>query len=434
MTARRTRTPRKRPTLHAPPLPPPPTHLPRLPPAMRSRAALGLTAAAAQGRFQLQACTDCGAVQYPPRETCHRCLSDRLPWTDQSGTGELIAETTVHLSQDAYFRERVPWRVGMVRLDAGPTLIAHLPAAGPAAPARVRVAAKLDKSGQGVLVAFPTDEVISMTDDRQLREMTCDPKGARVLVTDGETAVGQALVRRLLAAGAEWVWVGHGRSRKKSAGSVELASLPRVAMQPLDLTDSSSVKRLAGEIGNQVDILINSAEVHRPYGVAARSGNSARKNIAARSAVDDARAEMDINYFGLLHLAQEMGPALRSRAANSPARPVAWVNLLSIYALSNYPPHGTFSASKAAALSLSQCLRAEMRASGVRVINVFPGAIDDEWSETLPPPKLAPDSLAKAVVGALKDGVEEVYPGDVAQEWLLKWQENSKILDRELSA
>ena len=26
---------------------------------------------------------------------------------------------------------------------------------------------------------------------------------------------------------------------------------------------------------------------------------------------------------------------------------VAWVNLLSIYALSNYPPHGTFSASKA---------------------------------------------------------------------------------------
>jgi NAD(P)-dependent dehydrogenase (short-subunit alcohol dehydrogenase family)/uncharacterized OB-fold protein len=389
---------------------------------MRSRAALGLTAAAAQGRFQLQVCADCGTVQYPPRETCHRCLSDRLPWTDQRGAGELIAETTVHLSQDAYFRERAPWRVGMVRLDAGPTLIAHLPAAGAAAPARVRVGAKLDKSGQGVLVAFPIDEVITMAADRQLREMTCDPKGRKVLVTDGQTAVGQALVRQLLAAGAEQVWVGHGKSWKKSPRCVKLAALPRVAMQPLDLTDSKSVKHLAGDIGGQLDILINSAEVHRPYGIAARTG------------IDDARAEMDVNYLGLLRLAQEMGPAMKARGADVPAGPIAWVNLLSIYALSNFPPHGTFSASKAAALSLSQCLRAEMRPSGVRVINVFPGPIDDEWSEALPPPKLTPDGLANAVVGALKDGVEDVYPGDVAQEWLLRWRENPKILERELSA
>jgi NAD(P)-dependent dehydrogenase (short-subunit alcohol dehydrogenase family)/uncharacterized OB-fold protein len=426
MTPRLTRAKRKR-LLHTP-WPPLPTHLPRLPPAMRSRAALGLTAAAAQGRFQLQVCADCGTVQYPPRETCHRCLSDRLPWTDQSGTGELIAETTVHLSQDAYFRERAPWRVGMVRLDAGPTLIAHLPAAGAAAPARVRVGARLDKSGQGVLVAFPIDEVITMAVDRQLREMTCDPKARKVLVTDGQTAVGQALVRHLLAAGAELIWVGHGKSWKKSPGCVELAALPRVAMQPLDLTDSESVKHLAGDIGGQLDILINSAEVHRPYGISARGG------IGARSGIDGARAEMDINYLGLLRLAQEIGPAMKARGADGPAGPIAWVNLLSIYALSNFPPHGTFSASKAAALSLSQCLRAEMRPSGVRVINVFPGPIDDEWSEALPPPKLTPYALANAVVGALKDGVEDVYPGDVAQEWLLRWQENPKILERELSA
>jgi NAD(P)-dependent dehydrogenase (short-subunit alcohol dehydrogenase family)/uncharacterized OB-fold protein len=432
MTPRLTRARHKRP-LHTR-LPPLPSHLPLLPPALRSRAALGLTAAAALGRFQLQVCSDCGSVQYPPRETCQRCLSDRLSWTDQSGAGELIAETTVYLSQDAYFRERAPWRVGMVRLDAGPTLIAHLPAAGATAPMRVRVAVKLDKSGQGVLVAFPAHEVITMTDDRQLREMTCDPKGRKVLVTDGETAVGQALVRHLLAAGAEQVWVGHGKSWKKAPGCMEIAALPRVAMLPLDLTDSKSVKNLAGGIGGQVDILINTAEVHRPHGAATHSGASARSGIAACRGIDDARAEMDINYFGLLRLAQEIGPAMKSRAADAPAGPIAWVNLLSIYALSNFPPHGTFSASKAAALSLSQCLRAEMRPSGVRVINVFPGPIDDEWSEALPPPKLTADALAKAVVGALKDGVEDVYPGDVAQEWLLRWRENPKILERELSA
>jgi short-subunit dehydrogenase len=113
---------------------------------------------------------------------------------------------------------------------------------------------------------------------------------------------------------------------------------------------------------------------------------------------------------------------------------VAWVNLLSVYALANFPPHGTFSASKAAAHSLAQCLRAEMRPAGVRVANVFPGPIDDEWNQLLLPPKVAPEALARAVVSALRDGVEDVYPGDVAQEWLERWRENPKALERELSA
>jgi short-subunit dehydrogenase len=113
---------------------------------------------------------------------------------------------------------------------------------------------------------------------------------------------------------------------------------------------------------------------------------------------------------------------------------VAWVNLLSIYALSNYPPHGTYAASKAAALSLSQCLRAEMRSAGIRVINLFPGPIDDEWNQLVPPPKITPASLASALVRALRDGVEDVYPGDVAQEWLARWRDDPKVLERELAA
>ena len=122
--------------------------------------------------------------------------------------------------------------------------------------------------------------------------------------------------------------------------------------------------------------MINNAEVHRAFGIAARRGT------------DVAKAEMDINYFGLLRLAQEFGPALKGRSADGVTHAAAWVNLLSIYALSNYPPHGTFSASKAAAHSLAQCLRAEMRPTGIRVINVFPGPIDDEWNQNLPPPKV----------------------------------------------
>jgi NAD(P)-dependent dehydrogenase (short-subunit alcohol dehydrogenase family)/uncharacterized OB-fold protein len=397
------------------------TRQPLMPPGTRSRAALGLTAAAALGRFELQVCADCGAVQYPPREVCSRCLSDRLRWREQTGLGELLATTTVHLSHDPFFRERVPWRLGMVRLDAGPTLVVHLHGGCAPPPGRVRVGARLDKSGQGVLVAFPIDEVSNMADDRQLRDMTCDPKFRKVLVTDGKSEVAQAVVRAVINAGADLVWVGYAEPWKRSSGFAALEALAPVTLVPLDLTDSRSVKQMAAEIGGKVDILINTAEVHRTQGIASRNG------------VDTARAEMDINYFGLLRLAQEFGPVMRSRGADGQSSATAWVNLLSIYALSNYPAHGTFSASKAAAFSLSQCLRAEMRPSGVRVINVFPGPIDDEWNQTLPPPKLSPAALAKALVRALADGIEDVYPGDVAEEWLARWQESPKTLERELS-
>ncbi len=397
------------------------TRQPILPPWQRSRVALGMTAAAAEGRFELQVCHACGTTQYPPREACVRCLSTELQWRERSGAGELIAQTLLQHSHDEYFRERVPWRLGMVKLDDGPTVVVHLHGDVPAPSSRVRVGARLDKAGMAVLVGFPDEDVPNMADDRQLREMTCDPKFRKALVTDGKTATGQALVRALAAAGADIIWVGHAEPWKKLPGLEELGELPQVTLLPLELTDARSVRELAAQIGGKVDILVNNAEHHRAHGIASRHGT------------DVAQAEMEINYFGMLRLAQEFGPAMRSRGADGQSSAVAWVNLLSIFALSNFPAHGTFSASKAAAHSLSQCLRTEMRPGGVRVINVFPGPIDDEWNQSLPPPKLSPEALARAVVGALQDGIEDVYPGDVAQEWRARWQESPKVLERELA-
>ncbi|MGO4390111.1 SDR family NAD(P)-dependent oxidoreductase [Variovorax sp. M-6] len=394
-----------------------------LPPWARGRVALGITAAAAEGRFELQTCEDCGAVQYPPREACHKCLSPHLHWREQGGEGELLSSTTLHHSNDLFFRERLPWRLGLVHLDAGPTLMVHLHGEVGEAPARVRVGARLDRAGQAVLIGFPNEGSAHMADDKMLREMTSDPKFRKVLVTDGKTEVGQAIVRALVKAGADIVWVGHAEPWKKMGdGLDDISALPQVTLVPLDLTNGRSVTELAGEIGGKVDIVINNAEVHRSFGIGARRGT------------DVAKAEMDINYFGLLRLAQEFGPALKGRSADGVTGATAWVNLLSVYALSNFPPHGTFSASKAAAHSLAQCLRAEMRPAGIRVINVFPGPIDDEWNQHMPPPKLGAGALANAIVKALRDGVEDVYPGDVAQEWLERWRDNPKILERELAA
>jgi NAD(P)-dependent dehydrogenase (short-subunit alcohol dehydrogenase family) len=259
-----------------------------------------------------------------------------------------------------------------------------------------------------------------MADDRMLREMTSDPKLRKVLVTDGKSATGQALVKAFVEAGADIVWAGIAEPWKMPPGFEQIAKLPNVTVVPLDLTQARSVEELAGSIGGKVDIVVNNADVHRSHGIGDRRG------------LESARAEMDVNYFGLLRLAQSFGPALRARAAEGSVPAAAWVNILSIYALSALPGQGTFSASQAAAFSLSQTLRAEMRHAGIRVVNVFPGPVDDEWTQLIPPPKLAPAALARAVVKALKDGVEDIYPGDVAQDLFSKWQDSAKVLEREM--
>ena len=133
------------------------------PPSFRSRAALGLTAAAAAGRFELQVCRSCGAVQYPPREACHRCLASVLEWCLQPGGAELLSETTLWHSHDEFFRSRLPIRLGLVRLDSGPTAIVFLDDGVAAAPGRVRVDARLDRAGQGVLVAFADGAAVRPT-------------------------------------------------------------------------------------------------------------------------------------------------------------------------------------------------------------------------------------------------------------------------------
>jgi NAD(P)-dependent dehydrogenase (short-subunit alcohol dehydrogenase family)/uncharacterized OB-fold protein len=390
---------------------------PTLPPASRSRVALGLTAFAAQGRLALQVCRDCGTVHYPPQEACRQCLSLRLAWRPQDGAGELVSDTVLRHSNELYFRTRVPLRLGSVRLDAGPTALAFVHEACPAPPARVRLRAALDRAGAAVLAALPDDEVTTMAIDCVLRELTNDPAGRKILITDGRAPVAAPLARALAAAGAELIYVGMPEPWPPAAVAA-YGQIPEVLIRPLDVTDSESVSDLVAEIGGKVDILINTAEHHRPNAIVTR-------------AIETARAEMEVNYFGLLRLAQNFAPAMRARAVDGAA---AWVNVLSIFALSNFPPHGTFSAAKAAAHSAAQALRAELRGAGLRVVNVYPGPIEEEWNDMLPPPKLAPAALAAAIVAALRDGVEDVYPGDVAQDWLARWRDNPKALEREAAA
>ncbi|HUC66293.1 MAG TPA: SDR family oxidoreductase [Stellaceae bacterium] len=392
---------------------------PPLPPGTRSRTARGLTAAAAEGRFALQVCADCATVIYPPRDACPRCLSPRLPFKEVPSGGVLLAATTIHASTDAYFRDRLPWRIGTVQLDSGPTILAHLHRELREGE-RVRMALKLDKSGSAVAFALPATETPDMTEDPQWRELTADPKQRGVLVTDGRGAVGQAVAAALSEAEASRVLVGIADQAKPFGGEAALRRTARVEIVPLDLTDAGSVATLAGAIGSEVDIIVNTAEHVRAGGI-----------IEPESMVL-ARAAMDIRYFGLMRLAQAFAPVLRARSAASGNPAAAFVNLLSVYALTSWPAYGAFAATEAACLSATQALRAALRPAGIKVVSVFSGPLETEAFHHLPPPKVAPAALARATVDALRRGLEDVFVGDVAEDIRARLAVNPKALEREL--
>ena len=120
----------------------------------RSAVSAPLDEQAVDGRLHLQCCAECAAVQYPPRERCGRCLSDRLEWRLVDGSAELLATTALRHSLDPWFAARLPWTVGSLALAAGPVVFAHVPAKLAQPGARLRVANARGPDGHWCLVAF----------------------------------------------------------------------------------------------------------------------------------------------------------------------------------------------------------------------------------------------------------------------------------------
>ncbi|HBP28954.1 MAG: SDR family NAD(P)-dependent oxidoreductase [Advenella sp.] len=391
-----------------------------LPPAMRSRTFHGMTRAAAEGKFELQVCCDCQRVQYPPRDACGYCLSHRLHWTAVDCSGILVATTVLHHSNDVYFRERLPWRIGTVKMTAGPVAIVHVHSDCKEGEP-VQLDMKLDKSGNATLVALPRLLPPHYQDDPMMREMTNDVTFRRVLVTDGKSALGMAMIKALLQTDASIIFVGDSQPWRPSSTFNTLLTDSRIQVHAMDVTDSDSLERVAAEIGGKVDILINTADLLREGGMLGTSNVSAARDM------------FDVSCLGLLRLAQQFGGAMAARAADGVNSASAWVNIFSVYALASLPNRGVWSAAQAGGLSLSHCLRAEMQMAGIRVVNVFTGPVDYEWEQTTPPPRVAPSQIARQIVQALANGLEDVYVGDVANDIRERLRSNAKALERELA-
>ena len=167
---------------------------------------------------------------------------------------------------------------------------------------RVRVGARLDRAGQAVLIGFPNEGSAHMADDRMLREMTSDPKFRKVLVTDGKTAVGQALVQALVKAGADIVWVGHAepwkklrRARRHHGAAAGDAGAARPHQRPL---------------GDRAGRRDRRQGRHRRSTTPRCTAPSASPRAAAPTSP---RPRWTSTTSALLRLAQEFGPALKGR-------------------------------------------------------------------------------------------------------------------------
>lgn len=397
------------------------TQVPLLPPATRSQAGHMLTAAAALGRFMLQVCQHCGTVQYPARDVCVACLSDALCLTDVPPDGRIIARTTTHAANEGYFRERLPWAIGSVQMQCGPTVIANIHAA--CAPyGRVRLRLAIDRAGGPVLFADPvpeTGEGPSLAKDARTGEFGVDPAGLRVLVTDGRSACGQAAVRALHAAGAACIYVGDADPVRPIPSLDRLVAETGAERVTLDLTDEEGVMLLAGTHAHKIDILVNTADLIRP---GSYLGGASFQQI---------RAMDETVHLGLVRLARAFGPAMMARGADAPRSAAAVVAVLSAFALLPSGRFAAYSAAHAAALSVCRSLRSELRPGGIRVAVVFCGPSDTEWFQELPPPKVTPEAVGAGILRALTGGLEELAVGDFARDLLERIALNPKAAERE---
>ncbi|WP_406298117.1 SDR family oxidoreductase [Embleya sp. NBC_00888] len=205
--------------------------------------------------------------------------------------------------------------------------------------------------------------------------------GSVALVTGANRGLGRAFTRALVERGARTVYAG-----ARDPGTV---TDPGVMPIELDITDPDQVAEVARRL-DDVDLLVNNAGVSR-----------AASFLTAES-LDPARAEIETNYFGTLSLSRAFAPVLARNGGG------ALVNMLSVLSFMTIPRVGSYSASKAAAWSLTNALRLELAAQGTLVIGVHAGFIDTDMAAGVQLPKIAPADVAAQTFDAVEAELYEV--------------------------
>jgi NAD(P)-dependent dehydrogenase (short-subunit alcohol dehydrogenase family) len=225
-----------------------------------------------------------------------------------------------------------------------------------------------------------------------------------VLVTGANRGIGRALVEEALRRGAKRVYAGTRQPLANLDG--------RVTPLTLDVTKAAQTQGAVEKV-ESLDILINNA------------GVDLHGDLSDRALLEQ---HLAVNLFGTYGVTQAFLPLLsRSRGAI--------VNVLSLAAVAALPFSPTYSISKAAALSLSQSLRALLSRRGVRVHVVLAGPVDTDMTRGLDVPKVSPESVARAIFDGVVKGEEEIFPDPMSASLAEGWRSGAaKALERQFAA
>jgi short-subunit dehydrogenase len=222
------------------------------------------------------------------------------------------------------------------------------------------------------------------------------------LVTGASSGIGAAYARALRARGERLVLVAR-RAERLAALAAELGGPEAAVTVPLDLTDPDAPARLERtlrERGIGVDLLVNNAGL----------GHTGR---FADSPLPRVTEMLDLNLRALVSLTRLFLPGMLER------RRGRIVNVVSTAAFQPVPYMATYAATKAAVLSFSEALAAELRGSGVRVQALCPGLTATEFQRVAGTDRVAfnktpaatPEAVAAASLSALDRGRERVIVG-----------------------
>jgi NAD(P)-dependent dehydrogenase (short-subunit alcohol dehydrogenase family) len=238
-------------------------------------------------------------------------------------------------------------------------------------------------------------------------------KNTVALVTGANGGIGSHFIEQLLQQEAAKVYVC-ARSLSKLDSLVALNPACIVPIE-LDVTNPDSVMTAAAQCSD-VAVLINNA------------GTSLNAGLIAASDLDSARAEMEVNYFGMLAMCRAFAPILKQQGGG------AIINILSLLGKVNFPFSGSYSASKAAAISMTQGVRAELASQNTLVVAVMPGTVDTQLAKEWPDPKVAPAEVVKMALQAVVNGDEDVYPGEQAAQVSTQLLSDPKGVEKYMSS
>lgn len=183
-------------------------------------------------------------------------------------------------------------------------------------------------------------------------------QGKRYWLVGASDGLGAALALRLSRAGAEVVLSARSEDKLN-----ELAdSLPgKAQVVTMDVSDNDSVVEAAKAVG-AVDGVVHLAGVYWPFG--AKEWDAGQANAMA-----------DINFTGLMRVMGQVVPDMVARDAGH------IVITSSLTGFRGLPGSIGYTASKAATMSLAECMYADLRKTGVHVQVVNPGFIKTQLTE-----------------------------------------------------